>query len=50
MAAGASVAAEMRPLTRGQRLTRGVMLAVSFALLLAINVLQRWSARRLGTA
>jgi sulfate/thiosulfate transport system permease protein len=27
-----------------------VMLAVSFALLLAINVLQRWSARRLGTA
>lgn len=27
-----------------------VMLAVSFALLLTINVLQRWSSRRLGTA
>jgi sulfate/thiosulfate transport system permease protein len=27
-----------------------VMLAVSFALLLAINLLQRWSARRLGAA
>jgi sulfate transport system permease protein len=33
MAAGASVAAEMRPLTRGQRLTRGVMLVISFGFL-----------------